>query len=28
VISAGVVLVGAWATRGARMLARPVGAED
>jgi MFS family permease len=28
VLSASVVLVGAWATRGARMLSRPVGAED
>jgi MFS family permease len=28
VLSASVVLVGAWATRGARMLTRPVGAED
>jgi MFS family permease len=28
VLSASVVLVGAWATRGARMLTRPVGTED
>jgi MFS family permease len=28
VLSASIVLVGAWATRGARMLARPVGAEE